>query len=523
MTESGRTQQPDIRHYLRLVWRRKWILLAVVVLIPTAVYLYSQSRPKVYEASTIIQLSGTTTSLSPSISVPGSGMEEAARLIKTRAVGKVAAKELGESPDAAGGLVGQVSADTGEETSGAGFLTITASADDPQRAADVANAFAAAITTTRTDRALGAIDGQIRTLEAQRARGDASSRVAVDQQIQELRALRASQSDTSQVIDAAIPPNGAVAPNPGRNARLALVLALLVAAGLVPLIEVFDRRLRNPEELEGLVEAPLLGTIPRDAFPGGVPGGHVREAFQTLRAALTYFNVDNTLSKVMVASPGRGEGKTTVAANLAIAMAQDERDVILIDGDLRRPQVANRFGLADDVNFGLDAVLVERRSLSDALLDVDIEGYGRLRILPGGTPPPNPSVLLGSDRMRTMLNHLADRVDVVIIDTPPLLAVSDAIPLLEQVAGTVLIARMNQTSRDGLARARQVVTSARGSLLGVIATGTDAGGLYSRDGYGYGYGYGVDVEAPIAQEAGSNGWARRRLRLRREVRNRGWG
>ena len=154
---------------------------------------------------------------------------------------------------------------------------------------------------------------------------------------------------------------------------------------------------------------------------------------------------------MLIASPTRGDGKTTVAANLSLALAQDGRNVIAVDCDLRRPQLAKRLGVAEQVNFGLDSVLIDRREADEALLEVEVEG-GRLRVLPGGSPP-NPSVLLGSDRMRSLLARLREDADMVIIDTPPLLAVSDAIPLQEQVSGTVLVARMDYTSRDGVRKA----------------------------------------------------------------------
>jgi capsular exopolysaccharide synthesis family protein len=186
---------------------------------------------------------------------------------------------------------------------------------------------------------------------------------------------------------------------------------------------------------------------------------------------------------VIVTSPMHGEGKTTVATNLAIALAQDERDVILVDGDLRRPQVMSRFG--SGMQGGLDAVLLGERHLDDALLELEVEGTGRLRLLPGGATAPNPAVLLGSRRMRSLLGELSARTDIVVLDTPPILAVSDAIPLLDDVSGTVLVARVDYSSRDAVQRAAQVIEAAGGSLLGAVATGTTAGGLYGYEDYSY--------------------------------------
>ena len=114
-------------------------------------------------------------------------------------------------------------------------------------------------------------------------------------------------------------PGSLVSPQPRRNALLALIAALLIGAGLMVLVERFDRKLRKPEELEPLAEVPLLGTIPYAAFPGGEPGPQTSEAFQTLRDSLTYFNINRDLTTLVVVSPLKGEGKTTVVANLAVA------------------------------------------------------------------------------------------------------------------------------------------------------------------------------------------------------------
>jgi receptor protein-tyrosine kinase len=268
---------------------------------------------------------------------------------------------------------------------------------------------------------------------------------------------------------------------------VAFILSLLIAAALVPLLDALDRRLRSPEEMEDLGDAPLLGSIPEDAFPGKGSGPLVHEAFQTLRAGLTYFNIDRTVSTVLVASPARGDGKTTVAANLARALAEDGKDVIAVDCDLRRPQLARRLGVGEEVNFGLDSVLIDKRQIDDALVEVEVEG-GTLRVMPGGAPP-NPSVLLGSDRMRSVLAELREEADMVIIDTPPLLAVSDAIPLQEQVSGTVLVARVDQTTRDSIRKSISFIATAGGNLLGFVATGVQLGGVGGADADGYGYGY----------------------------------
>jgi capsular exopolysaccharide synthesis family protein len=482
----------DLRYYVRQAWRRRWILLAVIVVIPVAAYVITNRQAKVYEASTLLRVAPQNISISNQISFSSSGASETATIIKTTGVARLAARTLGEPPSSAGALLAGVSTSVQGEGSDAGFLRITARSGDPQQAAKIANAFAAAINQTRTNDAIGQVDSSIASLEKQFSAADSATRSVIAQQLQQLRTSRAQLNNTTQVIEPATPPGAAISPHPGRNAKVGFILALLIAAGLVPLFDALDRRLRQPEELEGMADAPLLGSIPEDAFPGRDASGgpFVHEAFQTLRAGLTYFNIDRTVDAVMIASPTRGDGKTTVAANLARALAEDGKNVIAVDCDLRRPQLARRLGVGDKVNFGLDSVLIDRRELYEALVEVEIQG-GRLRVLPGGSPP-NPSVLLGSERMRALIRQLREFADIVIFDTPPMLAVSDAIPLQEQVAGTVLVARLDQTGRDGIRKAISFISTAGGRLLGFVATGIQLGGVGGMDAYGYGYGYAAE-------------------------------
>jgi tyrosine-protein kinase len=487
--EPGR-EGLDLRQWGRLVWRHKLLLLAIVVAIPIAVYVASSLLPKTYQSKATIAVQATadpSTLLSNQVR-SSSGIAEAETLIKTTLVGRRAARLMGLPPAAGRGLVGHVSvAPTNPSDKKGEFLTITARASSPDEAADIANAFAGAIARTRTANSVRQIERTISTLIAQNVKqqsgSEESAREALAVQLQQLRLLKAGQKGTTPVIEAAVPPSAPISPRPGRNTAIALVLALLIAAALIPLLDRLDRRIREPGELEELLGAPVLATIPDDAFPGHPPGPHVREAFETLRASLTYFNVDRSLSSLVVASPIQQDGKTTVAINLALAYAMDERDVVLIDGDLRRPQVATRLGKAVDV--GLESVLAGERTPEEALSYVDT-GAGRLRILPGVVPPPNPAVLLGSQRMRTLLAELVEQVDMVLIDTPGVLAVSDAIPLFSQVAGNLIVSRLNRTPKDALQRTRQVIESAGGTLLGSVATGAHAGGLYGYYGY-YGY------------------------------------
>jgi tyrosine-protein kinase len=504
VTES-RQEGLDFHQWWGLIRRRKWLLLAIVVVVPLAVYVVSSQLPKTYQsrATVKVQPTGAASSVISGVSAKAE-IGEARTLIKTAVVARRAARLLHKRPTAARALLGHVTVEPADPSeAGGNFIAITATASGPTEAADIANAFAHALGQTRTAAATREINRTIHTLEAQSAESaDAGQALAKD--LQQLRLLKASQGGTTEIVEEAAPPAAPISPKPKRNTTIALILALLIAAALAPLLDRLDRRVREPGELEELLDAPVLAMVPDDAFPGHSPNPHVRESFQRLRAGLTYFNVDRSLSTLVVASPVQQDGKTTVAINLAIAYALDERDVILVDGDLRRPQIATRLG--KETSVGIESVLVGEATLEQALVYVET-GAGRLRILPGATQAPNPAVLLGSQRMRMLLAELSEQVDMVIVDTPGLLAVSDSIPLFSQVAGTVVVSRLGRTPKDALHRAKQVIDSAGGTVLGSVVTGARSGGLYGY--YGY-YGYYGDYDA--GADASSNGNGRGRLR-----------
>ena len=402
-----------------------------------------------------------------------------AALVGTSGVADQAARLLGE-PE--GSIRGAISAQDDDET---GFITVTATAGSGDRAAEIANTVARALRVTRERAGVRKVDSSIANVEKeldQLPPGEEIQRDQLSERLQGLRALRAAQSENTQVVEPARAPAAPISPNPRRNAILAFVVALLTAAGAVALAERLDRRLHDSRDVERLTGTPLLAQVPASAFPGAAPDPQLPIVFQTLRDGLTYFNVDQRLASLLVISPLKGDGKTSVATNLAVAFARAGKQVILVDADLRSPQIATRMGTPSTP--GLSEVISESSEIQDAL--VEIEPFGSyLRVLPGGSIPPNPSEMLGSARMSRILAELSEMSDLVLIDTPPVLVVSDAFPLFDQVAGIVGVSRLEQTPREAITRAIEVASSAGGRVLGMVATGARP----AADGY-YGYGYG---------------------------------
>ncbi len=479
------SEPSDIRAFLKALNRWKLLVIAVVVTVPVGVYLYVSAEEKTYEATVLMQVQSLSvdTSLFSTGNATDSGPQtllSAARLMTTTGVAEVVARELGLPQTSARDLLENV---TATPDVAADFITLSARAASPEGAARLANTFADAVVRTRTAAAIARLNSAIGNVADQLGRLDRTDRRGREQlsaQLQRLRALRAAQGSNAGVIEPAVPPREAVSPRVARTTALAGILAVLFALGGVMLSQRMDHRIRDPLELEELIDRPLLSSIPRTAFgdSGARGAGPGDEPFQTLRASLTYFNVDQPLRSVIVTSPQQGDGKTTVATQLARAMARAGKDVILLDADLRRPRVASLFGV--EGRPGLGAVLIREAALGDVLVEPAAEGSegGRLRVLPAGSVPPNPSELLGSKRMQTLLQELSDMSDLVILDSPPLLTVSDLLPLVGAVSGVVVVARLNATSKDAITRLANTIAAAHGTLLGSVATGAANPGRY---------------------------------------------
>lgn len=309
---------------------------------------------------------------------------------------------------------------------------------------------------------------------------------------------RANAPIKLSVVDAAALPETPVSPNPVRNLGLAAVLGLLLGLGLAVLRELLDTSLKGKEDLETITTAPLMADIAFDPKATKRPlitslDSHAPrvEAFRVLRTNMQFVDVDNQSKVFVVSSSVPGEGKTTTASNLSITLAQAGERVLMIDGDLRRPQVAGMFGLEPVV--GLTTVLIGSIDIEDALQETKIEN---LTVLTSGAIPPNPSELLQSRAMTDVVERARKEYDVIVIDAPPLLPVTDAALLASQADGALVVVRHGKTTRDQLTHSMERLAGVDAKALGIVfnmvpARRRGSGGDY---GYGYGYGYGY---APV--------------------------
>lgn len=266
-----------------------------------------------------------------------------------------------------------------------------------------------------------------------------------------------------------------------------------------------DRRVRAADDVEKKTDVPVVGTIPLakqadvetrlfdPEASGAGPGFAVAEAMRTLRTNLQFMDVDNPPRTIVVTSPLPGDGKSTIACNLALTLAASGSMVTLVDGDLRRSRVAETMGLTRGA--GLSDVLAGRAEVTDVLQRSPQSQ--NLFVLAAGSAPPNPSEVLGSARMKTLLNDLADH-SIVIVDAPPLIPVTDGAVLTHQADGALLVVSLGKTTYDLVEKALDTLHKARGRALGVVLNkaplrGVDAS-AYS---YEYRRQYGKASRAPV--------------------------
>ncbi|WP_349866783.1 polysaccharide biosynthesis tyrosine autokinase [Leifsonia sp. WHRI 6310E] len=335
----------------------------------------------------------------------------------------------------AGALAKQISVTTPQNTV---VLQLDVTDTSPTEAAAIANATAASLRT------------QVEDIAPKNAQGNPTV--------------------ATRVIAPAVEPAGPSAPNERLNILIGLVVGILIAAGGLLLSETLSTRVDSEEKAIAVSGAPSLGTVRRrrGATPGLAMVGDTRsssaEDFRQLRANLEFVAVDVPSPVFVVTSSILGEGKSTVAINLAIALSEGDKRILLIDADLRRPGVAGYTGLVPGT--GLSTVLAGRVTLADAVQPWGDDGA--LSVMTAGRIPPNPSELLSSRAMTALIEEARGMFDVIVIDTPPLGAVADAATLVPEADGTVVIVDRTAVRRNQLLHAVEAVRRAGGSVAGIV-------------------------------------------------------
>jgi Mrp family chromosome partitioning ATPase/capsular polysaccharide biosynthesis protein len=529
------TNRPaTLADYLAILRRRAWIVIALPVLAASTAYALSTRQTPSYEASALVYINtspvaGLLQGVSPSTD-PGHLLANQATLARSEKLAQRVVDAAGLPGVSAGAFLAQSSVAPRGDTD---FLDLTVSSANPRVAVDLVNAYAEQYAryknqfdTGNVDKALRAIQDQIRLYRAQGNTGSPEYDDAVGARatLQRFRFLarNASVEDTAQGA-------AKVSPLPRRNAILGGLLGLLLGIGAALLAEALDRRVRSEEEIGEALELPLLGRLPRpsrrlrranELVMLADPRSVHAETLRKLRTSLEFVNFERGAKTIMVTSAGPREGKSTTVANLAVAFARAGRSVALVDLDLRRPFVHTFFNV--NGNYGITDVVVERMDLDQAIRPVALPsgsvrakhqvGNGRpsgasngqadaegvLHLLPSGTIPPAADEFLESERVSLVLDELAGKFDVVLVDAPPLLAVGDAQTLSAKVDAIVVVARLGIHQRQLQEFARQL-RNCRAAILGFVLTGVSHG-----DSYSYGYGYDPHVY-DARQETGRRG------------------
>jgi capsular exopolysaccharide synthesis family protein len=335
----------------------------------------------------------------------------------------------------------------------ANILQVTAQATDPQRAADIANAVGPQ---------LAEVAGQFSAL------------------------LQATgQRIAATTVSPAVAPSTPTSPNAERNIALGLLAGLCVGTGLAFARHTLDTKVRNEADVKVLSTSPILAGLPveKDHRKGleleRDPHGAYAEAVRRLRTNLLFVDVTTGTHSFVVTSAVPGEGKTTTAINLALAMATTGGRVLLVDADLRNPSVADQMGLESGV--GLTTVLLGNAALDDV---VQRWGDSQLHVLAAGQIPPNPSELLGSEPMQALFSKLAQEYDFILMDSPPVVPVIDAVLIDKLTGATLMVVASNRTRKRDLASALKSLETVGGKVSG-FALNFVASGDAEAQRYGY--------------------------------------
>ena len=302
-----------------------------------------------------------------------------------------------------------------------------------------------------------------------------------NKQMYELLMQRAKETGISgelktsniRVVDQAEIPRGPIRPNKSRDLSLGLLGGLLGGIGLALFMEYIDNRVKNPDEIKAVLGLSFLGLVPglrdKDLEDGKVPllTGSVpqnfAEAFRTVRTNVLFSSAEQGSRSVLVTSTQPQEGKTVVTANLALALAQTGQRVLLIDGDMRKPRQHELFNMTQDP--GLSSLLVGKAKASDAVRKT---GMNNLWLMPAGPNPPNPAELLGSTRFKDLLKTLGEHFDWMVIDSPPVMAVTDASVIGHLTTGVVFVIGSEQVARNTARSAIEQLLGSRATILGGV-------------------------------------------------------
>jgi non-specific protein-tyrosine kinase len=521
----------ELRQYALMVWRWLWLIVLAAVLAAGAAFIVARMTTPVYSATITLLVSQAPTNTSAdytSVLTSERLARTYSELLRTPSVLDSVIQKL-SLPMRTGQLAGRVQVQLVRDTQ---LIKVSVEDTDPAMAAQIANTIGVVFKSLNEERQLeryasvkdslnqqiqqinrdiSSTQAEIDALKAPRSPADEAKvsqlQIVLAQyrnnlavllnNLAQVRMAEAQGINNVVVAQEATVPLGPIRPRTLTNTMLAGIVGALLAMGVAFLIEYLDDTIKTPDDVEQIAQTPTLGMIARieGAEPtqklvtANTPRSPISEAFRVLRTNIQFGSVDKPLRSLVVTSSNPSEGKSTTAANLAVVLAQAGRRVVAVDADLRRPTLHKYFGVSN--NRGLTTALLDGAQPMETHLQST--NIANLRVMSSGPLPPNPAELLGSQRMGQVIELLNGQADVLVFDSPPILAVTDAVLLSRQVDGTVLVVDVGNTRRAFLARAIDALKSANSHLLGVAFNriSNSRAGYYSYA-YQYAYYYGGD-------------------------------
>jgi len=510
----------ELRDYLNVIIARRGVILTATVIVAAVALAVSLLQPSVYQAQSKVLISEKDTSAAllgtvlPDLSSqPERALQTQVQLVLVRPVAEATIKKLGleMSADA---LLAQVQVAAVGQTN---IVAITAYATSPERASAIANTMAeeyVAASVTRKRAALSKAIGEVETRleEAKAAILELGRRIqgsgttnelnaelqiatgaytTLAEKLESLKVNEQLEAGSGVVVQPAVAQKTPVSPRPLRNTAIGVLVGLIFGIGMAFLYEYLDNTIKSTEEAEKVYGATVLGIVPMEKFEKGskrrltiveAPGSPAAESYRVVRNSLDFINFEHNLKTLLVTSAAPAEGKSTVTANLAAALSQSGKKVVLVSTDFRRPTTDQFFAVSNTV--GLSEVLLGTHSLKAAL---QRPGDEQLLILTAGKMPPNPSELLASAKMKEVVESLEEWADWVLIDAPPVLAVADPVSVARWVDGVLMVSKAGESTKEAAAKAMELLGKVGAVPIGVVVWGLDES--KNRPGYGYGYGY----------------------------------
>ena len=500
-SEQDQPAELELRDYLRVLRRRKGVIAICTLVVLGVALAFSLLQTPVYagKAEILLQPRTTDSVFDPQTGQTATDRERSVRtelrVIESEPVREAVRAQIGTAPDVTSLPQGQTD-----------VVQIRADSTDARRAAETANAYARAYMDFRRQQAVDEllnaaqqIQGKVSDLQRQidplpaGPQKDAliSQQSLFRQKLDQLQVDAALKTGGAQLVTPAPVPDSPFKPKPLRTGVLATGLGLFFGVIVAFVVDYLDDSVKNKDEVERLVPGlPVIGLIPAvvewtaEDDPKVIsleePKSPAAEAYRTLRTSIQFLALESPIRILQVTSAGPREGKTTTLANLGVALARAGQRVIVVCCDLRRPRLHEFFGVENSI--GLTSVLLGKVPLTAALQPA--REQARLSVLASGPLPPNPSELLSSRRTVDVLTSLQTEADIVLIDAPPVLPVTDALVLSGRVDATLVVCVAGATTRKDLARTMELLNQVDAPVVGLVLNG-----VTGEAGYGYYDGY----------------------------------